>query len=313
MAASKRLRMSGSQQYMGGGGQYHGGDAGGFGGPGAMEGFPSGYGGPSPGFVGPGGNGILPSGAGGFGSGPSGPVGGSMGMGMDGGNIICDSTDPASYVGEDRSLPAVKLRGLPFQCNEDDIRIFLVRSCRAVLVYNRPYHHSLACMGACYPVVWEARALLTSAWKHGRFSGEAFVVLGQPMHVDFALQKNKMHMGRRYVEVFRAKRWVRRPLHDNNAYVNVRLREYYRAVAAEVMEDHGGSGYHELGGGVGDGFIRPTAGHVPGGASPIDNDNLEHTGVLKLRGLPFSATADDIVRWFVDPSITLSGPVLAEK
>lgn len=45
--------------------------------------------------------------------------------------------------------------------------------------------------------------------RDGRFSGEAYVVLGSPMAVDMALTKNKSYMGRRYIEIFKAKKLVR--------------------------------------------------------------------------------------------------------
>jgi heterogeneous nuclear ribonucleoprotein F/H len=44
--------------------------------------------------------------------------------------------------------------------------------------------------------------------RDGRFSGEAFVVLGSPLQIQMAVDKNKSYMGRRYVEVFRAKKLV---------------------------------------------------------------------------------------------------------
>eukprot|EP00955_Chlamydomonas_euryale_P087708 364319-Chlamydomonas_euryale.AAC.6 len=46
--------------------------------------------------------------------------------------------------------------------------------------------------------------------RDGRLSGEAFIVMSSPMHVELALSKNRSYMGRRYVEVFRSKRAVRR-------------------------------------------------------------------------------------------------------
>ena len=45
--------------------------------------------------------------------------------------------------------------------------------------------------------------------KEGRFCGEAYVVLASPLFVDLALTKNKSYMGRRYIEIFRAKKIVR--------------------------------------------------------------------------------------------------------
>ena len=47
--------------------------------------------------------------------------------------------------------------------------------------------------------------------RGGRFSGEAFAVLPASTQMDFALAKNKTYMGKRYVEVFRAKKLVSTP------------------------------------------------------------------------------------------------------
>ena len=47
--------------------------------------------------------------------------------------------------------------------------------------------------------------------RGGRFSGEAFAVLPASSQMDFALAKNKTYMGKRYVEVFRAKKLVSIP------------------------------------------------------------------------------------------------------
>ena len=45
--------------------------------------------------------------------------------------------------------------------------------------------------------------------REGRLSGEAFVVLSSPMHVEVGLSKNRTYLGRRYIEVYRAKKIVR--------------------------------------------------------------------------------------------------------
>jgi hypothetical protein len=50
--------------------------------------------------------------------------------------------------------------------------------------------------------------------RDGRFSGEAFILLGTAAHIQLALDKNKSYMGRRYVEVFRAKKLVRSRARD---------------------------------------------------------------------------------------------------
>ncbi|XP_074321280.1 uncharacterized protein LOC141657832 [Silene latifolia] len=138
------------------------------------------------------------------------------------------------------SFPAVRLRGLPFDCTEADVIDFL----RGLDIVDILFVH-----------------------KGGRFSGEAFCVLGYPTQVDFALQRNKQNIGRRYVEVFRCSR-----------------HEYYKAIAYEISDSHSGS---------------PRRGSR---ARSHDDgkDLLEHTGILRLRGLPFSARSEAIKKFFKD-------------
>ncbi|KAF8101408.1 hypothetical protein N665_0205s0004 [Sinapis alba] len=83
------------------------------------------------------------------------------------------SFPPYGFVG---AFPAVRLRGLPFNCADIDIFKFF----------------------AGLDIV---DVLLVS--KNGKFSGEAFVVFAGPMQVEIALQRDRQNMGRRYVEVFR--------------------------------------------------------------------------------------------------------------
>ncbi|KAL9248376.1 hypothetical protein vseg_021704 [Gypsophila vaccaria] len=149
--------------------------------------------------------------------------------------------NPTSYSGHSNEappFPAVRLRGLPFDCTETDIIDFF----SGLDIVDILFLH-----------------------KGGRFSGEAFCVLGYPTQVDFALQRNKQNIGRRYVEVFRSKR------HD-----------YYKAIADEISDIQSDS---------------PRRGSR---ARSYDEgkDLLEHTGILRLRGLPFSAGSEDIKNFF---------------
>jgi hypothetical protein len=60
----------------------------------------------------------------------------------------------------------------------------------------------LLCAQGCDPVD------IMMVRRDGRLSGEAFIVLSSPMHVELALSKNRTYLGRRYIEVYRAKKLV---------------------------------------------------------------------------------------------------------
>ncbi|CAH9135190.1 unnamed protein product [Cuscuta epithymum] len=77
------------------------------------------------------------------------------------------------------AFPVVRLRGLPFDCSESDIRLFF----------------------AGLDII---DAFMVN--KNGRFSGEAFVLFAGNMHAENALLRDRQNIGRRYVEVFRCKK-----------------------------------------------------------------------------------------------------------
>ncbi|CAA7399596.1 unnamed protein product [Spirodela intermedia] len=143
------------------------------------------------------------------------------------------------------SFPIVRLRGLPFNCTDLDIYRF-------------------------FSGLDVVDCLLTN--KSGRFSGEAFVLFAAPVHAELALQRDRLNMGRRYVEVFRCKK-----------------QDYYHAIAAELATDH---------------HRGASAGSPPPPPPPSkrprqeDQHQMEYTEILKLRGLPFSASRADIVDFF---------------
>lgn len=147
------------------------------------------------------------------------------------------------FPGVSRLFPVVRLRGLPFNCTENDVYEFF----RGLDVVD---------------------VLLTH--KQGRFTGEGYCVFGLLMQADLALHRNRQSMGQRYIEVFRSKK-----------------QEYYSAVASEVSEQ----------GKLGAGEVTP---FFPPSKAAVDKDLLEHTGVLKLRGLPFSASKRDVIDFFKD-------------
>lgn len=148
-----------------------------------------------------------------------------------------------------QNFPGVRLRGLPFDCDDLDIFKFFV----GLDIVDCLLVH-----------------------KNGRFTGEAFVVFPSAMQAEFALHRNRQNMGRRYVEVFRCKK-----------------QEYYSAIAAEVNQG---------------GFFDSEYRHSPPPPRPKkpaeDKSSMEYTEVLKLRGLPYSATTEDIIKFFVEYELT---------
>ncbi|CAD5196509.1 uncharacterized protein LOC103971665 isoform X1 [Musa acuminata AAA Group] len=146
--------------------------------------------------------------------------------------------------GSMHSFPVVRLRGLPFNCDDlDIIKFFMGLDIVDCLLVN----------------------------KSGRFSGDAFVVFSSPMQAEFALQRDRQNMGRRYIEVFRCSK-----------------QDYYRAVATEV--NSGGWAFEDE--------YHQDAPPVRVKKSYEDKDKMEYTEVLKLRGLPYSVTKSDIVDFF---------------
>ena len=117
------------------------------------------------------------------------------------------------------------------------------------------------------------------ARRNGRPSGEAFVVLVHPAELEPALRKHKAYMGSRYIEV-----------------IEVRKQDYYNAIASTFG---GGEGY-----GGGGGYRGRSRSRSPTG----DRGAALSTTIVKLRGLPFAATIDDIGAFFADPTIGLLAP-----
>lgn len=163
--------------------------------------------------------------------------------GASGPSYMYDAPPPAySYIPP--PFPVVRLRGLPFDCAEAEIVDFF---------------HGLDVIDVLF------------VHKNGKFMGEAYCVLGYPLQIDFALQRNRQNIGRRYVEVFRS-----------------RKDEYYKAIANEVFDAPGGS---------------PRRG-AQRARSSDERDLSEFKGVLRMRGLPFSADKLDIVTFFKDFAIS---------
>ncbi|KAK4789139.1 hypothetical protein SAY86_020458 [Trapa natans] len=154
-------------------------------------------------------------------------------------------------------FPAVRLRGLPFDCTDLDIcKFFSGLDIVDILLVN----------------------------KNGRFSGEAFVIFAGDMHVELALQRDRLNIGRRYIEVFRCNK-----------------EEYYHAVAAEVNYE----GNYDN-----DYYGSPSAPPRPKRFNS-SKDQMEFTEILKLRGLPFSVKQSDIIEFFQDFKVSADKILIA--
>lgn len=181
------------------------------------------------------------------------------------------------------AFPCVKLRGVPFDAQETDVIDFL---------------HGLDVVDIIF------------GQKGGRVTGEVFVVVANTRQVDLALQRNRFLMGRRYIEVFAA-----------------RKADYYGQVASEYQLHHAQHAANERAGswGADDRGRGATDRYSRGGDAPTRQPNAQlaaadHSGFLKLRGVPFSATADDIAAFFETvpslasppPASSVRLPVLAD-
>eukprot|EP01041_Mallomonas_annulata_P012439 gene12439-26172_t len=147
-------------------------------------------------------------------------------------------------------FPCVKLRGLPFEATVGDILIFF---------------QPISVLDIIFFV------------KDGKTTGEAVVLFSSVSQCESALQRNHQHMGRRYVEVFQAKRG-----------------DYYLAASLRLKSEQlvtGSSSSH---------MPMPSGGgYVPQHRPPMRQIiPSEHTGVIRMRGLPYNVTVEDIVHFF---------------
>jgi heterogeneous nuclear ribonucleoprotein F/H len=125
--------------------------------------------------------------------------------------------------------------------------------------------------------------------RGGRASGEAYAVLSHPAEMDAAMRKNKAYMGSRYVEVFEARKM-----------------DYYRAIGDMFGGGGGGGGRGPPGSPGGrDRSRSPPPRRAPAG----DGTSC----VVKMRGLPFSATGDEISAFFADPNLGIAAPPGPDK
>jgi len=116
-----------------------------------------------------------------------------------------------SYSSNEEEGFVVKIRGLPWSASQDDVYSFMKN----------------------VEIAGGKSGIHLTFTKDGRPSGEAYIELASPEDLEAAISKNKEHMGKRYIEVFKSKRsemeWVVKrsgpsQSRNNNSDAVVRLR-----------------------------------------------------------------------------------------
>lgn len=243
-------------------------------------------------------------------------------------------------------FPCVRLRGLPFNATIEDVLVFF----QGLVVLDI--------------------VVVASADDERKGTGEAFVILGNHMDFQMALQRDRQNMGHRYIEVFQGRRsdyysaisaqffqnkenlvdadrrgehlmpdearggpvWgelgavptqtLNHPNHPNHPMPQVRQQGAVMPVMPGVMPGNDGGVIGETkkgGAGVRGGQgIRPDQGHMGGHMGTRGPSHRgggiregEHTGYLRMRGLPFTASKEDVIEFFkgrnaIDESICLT-------
>jgi len=215
---------------------------------------------------------------------------------------LSSSSDPLEAVLG--PFPCARLRGMPFDVTLEDVLVFF----QGLVVLDVVMHNQ----------------------------GEAFVVFANPMDFQMALQRDRQTIGRRYVEVLQGKRsdyyaaiaskqMYQYPLQPpqvprgqmvsgeeatgENLELGMDANTTWASTPGETVASQGAEGQHTTGVGEGNRTNRPppqTAGRGGGGrgaGAPARRTGGgiqvgEHTGYLRMRGLPFSSTKEDIAIFF---------------
>lgn len=222
-------------------------------------------------------------------------------------------------------FPCVCLRGLPFEASLEDVLCFF----QGLVVLDVVVTGSV-------PI-------------DGHAGGEAFVVFANPMDFQMALQRDRQSMGGRYIEVFRGKRSeyytaIAEQHWHQQAQVNNTEQQAIGELGNPVQlapggawgninqapkgKSQGGAGpaatrgpyASQRGKGTGASQAGRGAGRGSGAASSGRGGNAgrgggiqegEHTGYIRMRGLPFTTTSKEIANFFkeydpIESSITLT-------
>ncbi|GMH89440.1 hypothetical protein TrST_g7343 [Triparma strigata] len=117
-----------------------------------------------------------------------------------------------------------------------------------------------------------------------KVKNEGVVLFANPMDFQMALGRDKQHMGRRYIEVFQGKR-----IEYYNAIVSAQHITAQQRGQPLFHNQHQGRPYNNY-------QRRPNNTAPP---LPVVGQKIsDHTGYLRMRGLPFSVNPADIVKFF---------------
>mmetsp|Transcript_47670 Transcript_47670/g.70571 ORF Transcript_47670/g.70571 Transcript_47670/m.70571 type:complete len:390 (-) Transcript_47670:188-1357(-) len=217
-------------------------------------------------------------------------------------NITSNVMDPLEAVLG--VFPCARLRGMPFEASLEDVLVFF----QGLVILD----------------------VVVLGRSDGRGSGEAFVVFANPMDFQMALQRDRQNMGRRYIEVFQGKRSEyyaaivsqheqksskstksygergEKSSSTNTSSVSWSAEKGPTPAQAMAMQNNDGTTGNANQSGGGKGKNKGLGSGSPNknkqsnwtqGGSGDQPVPKEHTGYLRMRGLPFSSTEKDIAEF----------------
>jgi len=138
--------------------------------------------------------------------------------------------------------------------------------------------------------------VLLDRTRTGRLSGEAYIILKDPSEAEVAMQKNKQYLGGRYIEVFGSNK-----------------EEYYKAVVNSYMAmSRSGDNYSCSNNNNNNMEWSSSSSSSFSNANSYGNNRrgTATSPIVKLRGLPFEATSEDVAMFFnSDNQLGLDSPI----
>eukprot|EP00271_Cylindrocystis_brebissonii_P015820 TRINITY_DN38855_c0_g1_i1.p1 TRINITY_DN38855_c0_g1~~TRINITY_DN38855_c0_g1_i1.p1 ORF type:complete len:464 (-),score=107.18 TRINITY_DN38855_c0_g1_i1:590-1981(-) len=155
-----------------------------------------------------------------------------------------------------------RLRGLPFSASEQDITDFFAG------------------------LALGPEGVVIQMNMQGRSTGQAYVQFADAEQANKALEKNRQHIGSRYIEVFKG--------HPADMEAALRMVGRGGGSSSALSASSGGAAVN--GGVVGTG--------IPGMGG---NPDMRFSGVIRMRGMPYSCTNADITAFFKGMPIVADG------